>query len=322
MILILSREIEEPLTCRVIDYLNYHKANYIRVNGEDLINGKVIFNFSLNKLIGKWELDIIFDDRKISSNEIKTVWFRRSFFQLSNLNEQTIVNEFLKSELNILYSNLENIFDHAIWINKPSDRYVNKLFMLKKACENGLTVPETYITNHMSFLENLQKDIITKPISESFSIVEKGVRKTAFTSIVNKKKLKAENYTDFFFPSFFQQKLVKEYEIRSFYLCGEIFSIAIFSQNDAKTELDFRNYNEEIPNKNSRYQLPSNVEENIKCFMQDVGINCGSIDFVKTKDNNYYFLELNPVGQAGVVSRFGHYNLEKKIALKLIENDK
>ena len=56
--------------------------------------------------------------------------------------------------------------------------------------------------------------------------------------------------------------------------------------------------------------------------MIDIDINCGSIDLVKAKDGNYYFLELNPVGQAGVVSRFGHYNLEKKIALKLIENDK
>lgn len=322
MILILSREVEEAFTCRVIDYLDSYNADYFRINGEDLFNEKVIFDYVLNDTTATWELEITLGDRKINSKEIKSVWFRRNFFQLSDLNEHPVVNDFLKAELNILYSNFENVLEHAFWINKPSDRRVNKLFMLKKACENGLTVPKSYITNHQNGLTHIDEDIITKPISESFSIVENGTRKTAFTAQVDKNMVKTGEYADFFFPSFFQQKLEKEYEIRSFYLCGEIFSIAIFSQNDSKTELDFRNYNETKPNKNSKYQLPKDVEEGIRAFMTDINMNCGSIDLVKAKDGKYYFLELNPVGQIGVVSRFGHYNLEQKIALKLIENDK
>ena len=299
-----------------------YSANYIRINGEDLFNEKVIFDYALNRETALWELEITINNRKIISKDINCIWFRRSFFQLSSLSEHPVINDFLKNELNILYSNFQHALSHAFWINKPSDLSINKLNMLKKACENGLTVPKSYITNHQTTLNRINDEIITKPISESFSIVENNVRKTAFTAQVDRNIVKAENYTDFFFPSFFQQKIEKQYEIRSFYLCGDIFSIAIFSQNDTRTALDFRNYNEKKPNRNSKYQLPKKVEESIRKFMIDIDINCGSIDLVKAKDGNYYFLELNPVGQAGVVSRFGHYNLEKKIALKLIENDK
>ncbi|WP_312752611.1 grasp-with-spasm system ATP-grasp peptide maturase [Epilithonimonas hominis] len=322
MILILSREIEESLTCRVIDYLESYNANYFRINGEDLFNKKVIFEYVLNRETATWELNIKTNDRHINSKDIKCVWFRRNFFQLSDLNDHPVINDFLKSELNILYSTFETIISNAFWLNKPSDRRVNKLFMLQKACENGLQTPKSYITNHKNGFENIKDDIITKPISESFSIVENGIRKTAFTAQVDESILNAEKYSDFFFPSFFQQKLEKEYEIRSFYLCGEIYSIAIFSQNDSRTQLDFRQYNEAKPNRNSKYQLPEEVEESIRNFMISININCGSIDLVKTRDSKFFFLELNPVGQIGVVSRFGHYNLERLIALKLIENDK
>ena len=45
----------------------------------------------------------------------------------------------------------------------------------------------------------------------------------------------------------------------------------------------------------------------------------GSIDIIRGVDNNYYFLEVNPVGQFGMVSNPCNYNIEEKFALKLIE---
>ena len=40
----------------------------------------------------------------------------------------------------------------------------------------------------------------------------------------------------------------------------------------------------------------------------------GSIDLLLDTENNYYFLEINPVGQFGMVSIPCNYNIEKKIA--------
>jgi hypothetical protein len=47
--------------------------------------------------------------------------------------------------------------------------------------------------------------------------------------------------------------------------------------------------------------------------MQQLNINCGSLDFIKNK-NDFYFLEINPVGQFLGLSAICNYLLEKEIA--------
>ncbi|MNR06137.1 hypothetical protein D3C85_1222000 [compost metagenome] len=48
------------------------------------------------------------------------------------------------------------------------------------------------------------------------------------------------------------------------------------------------------------------------------GLNCASFDVIYSSDDaQYYFLDLNPVGQFGMVSTPCNYNLEKEIALAL-----
>ncbi|MFM2393606.1 MAG: grasp-with-spasm system ATP-grasp peptide maturase [Bacteroidota bacterium] len=46
-------------------------------------------------------------------------------------------------------------------------------------------------------------------------------------------------------------------------------------------------------------------------------LDSGSIDFVLTKEGDFGFLEINPVGQFGMVSFPCNFHLEKKIALFL-----
>lgn len=48
--------------------------------------------------------------------------------------------------------------------------------------------------------------------------------------------------------------------------------------------------------------------------MTKVEMNSGSIDMIVTLNNNYVFLEVNPVGQFWQVSYLCNYYLEKKIA--------
>ncbi|WP_447951552.1 hypothetical protein [Chryseobacterium koreense] len=45
-----------------------------------------------------------------------------------------------------------------------------------------------------------------------------------------------------------------------------------------------------------------------------------SIDMIVNKDWEYYFLEINPVGQFGMISNPCNYFLEKKLAELLLKN--
>ena len=81
-----------------------------------------------------------------------------------------------------------------------------------------------------------------------------------------------------------------------------------------KTNIDFRNYDTENPNRTVPYKLSNKMNEKIDNLMKLLGLNTGSIDILVDKNLNHYFLEVNPVGQFGMVSYPCNYNLEEKIS--------
>jgi glutathione synthase/RimK-type ligase-like ATP-grasp enzyme len=116
------------------------------------------------------------------------------------------------------------------------------------------------------------------------------------------------------FPSLIQEYIEKEYEVRVFYLDGVCYSMAIFSQNDTQTSVDFRQYNRKKPNRNVPYHLPVSLQEKVEKIMTSLRLNTGSLDFIRSVNGEYFFLEINPAGQYGMMSQRCNYNLEKKVA--------
>ena len=51
--------------------------------------------------------------------------------------------------------------------------------------------------------------------------------------------------------------------------------------------------------------------------MENLYLNFGSLDFIVDKNYNFYFLEINPVGQFGMTSTPNNYQIEKEVALIL-----
>ncbi len=126
--------------------------------------------------------------------------------------------------------------------------------------------------------------------------------------------------SDTFFPSLFQKAINKEFEIRTFFLNGEMFSMAMFTQSKESTKSDFRKYDYSNPTRSVPFNLPSEVCEKLIAFMDAFDLNCGSIDLIRTDEGKYYFLEVNPTGQFGMVSYPCNYYLEEKVALTLTNN--
>ena len=56
-------------------------------------------------------------------------------------------------------------------------------------------------------------------------------------------------------------------------------------------------------------------------LMKKLGLNFGSIDMIKAKNGEYYFLEVNPVGQFGMVSHPCNFSIEKHLAELLISKN-
>ena len=325
MILILSRGVSETSTNKVIDYLISLGVAFFRFNGDDFFNQKTKINFYFNQNESKWEFDISSNEIAFTSRDVNVVWYRRDFFdELEKLSENQIVNNFLKGEARKTYDLFYLSLKDKVWINKPNE-ISNKLFILEQASKIGLPIPNSFVTNNLEFIEiiNSKEKLITKPVSEGVGIVENNTKITTFTALLDIEKIKAEvlENENFIFPSLFQSQIEKEYEIRVFYFFEKCYSMAIFSQNDEKTKVDFRDYNNEMPNKMSRYKLPEQVEDKVKNIMNLLNMNSGSIDFIRSKGGNYIFLEINPVGQFDFLEIQGNYNLSEILAHKLVALD-
>ena len=296
-----------------ITRLNADKPNYDFISYENSEKEKII---------------IATNDQEIDLLENKISWYRRgkNLFQdkgnpqydgyLFSDHDKHIRNNIL-SELKVLsdyfYRAIENQ-GYSLSLNRNSS--LNKLSTLEEAKRVGLKTPESQISSSRKQLLDIisrKGNLVTKALSDGVYLFFGGTAYYSYTELINKKNL--EKLPTKFFPSLTQVLIEKQYEVRSFFLEGRFYSMAIFSQNDDQTKVDFRKYNNLAPNRNVPYNLPKTITEKLKLLFKKLNLNTGSVDLIKDKKGNYIFLEINPVGQFSMVSYPCNYYLEKKIAL-------
>lgn len=318
MILILS-ENKDQTTNDVIDWILYYKHDFVRINDS---NECSVASINLNNCSS--DITLTVQNREIKFSNISSYWYRRGNFTIKlpslSFNNDLILKDKIKLNLWHKIRSLSSYF-HYILKDKNGlgsffDNNINKLENLLIAKECGLLIPETLITSNtnkvIDFI-NAEDDIITKAISESimFFIEGEGAIQ-AYTNLVHKDDL--ESFENFIFPSLFQRNINKKYELRVFYLDGDFYSMAIFSQSNSKTKIDFRNYDERKQNRCVTYILPLDIKDKLDIFMRRKAYKTGSIDMLVDHKGNFIFLEVNPIGQFGMVSFPCNYYLEKKVA--------
>ncbi len=323
MIVILSSS-SDFSTSQVIDWLLFYKAGFVRLSDEDALDIQI----SLTNESGPSDTTITCPGKDpISFAAINTYWYRRGFVRntyspLSGNNPQsTYISRFIFEEHQAVNEALNALFKSDInHLGAFKDNFLNKLDVLNAARRLGLQIPNTLVTTQKkdieSFIERFPK-CITKAITNGFTFKIKET--TYFLHTIALDATKVEGFPERFPSILVQEQLPKKYELRIFFLKDKFYSSVIFSQNDPKTSLDFRNYNNEKPNRVCPFTLPETIEQNLRNLMQHFDIKTGSIDLVVTEDDRFVFLEVNPIGQFRQVSNPCNYYLEEKIAKTLID---
>ena len=317
MILIISEELDAS-TNKVLDW-TLDTSELIRVNKNDL---KIV-------AINYQEEEVLFEfkEKIVSSRDVSAFWYRRGYIDYDyhiNADDSVLgghIYYHLNDEWNEIIRFFTEIFSNnnetkSLGVYQVKDR---KLTQLDYAQKIGLNIPKTFITSSkkelLSFQENCMGNIITKGISSSPSFTYANNSLEGYTEVVSNKFLDSISGT--FFPSFFQENIEKQYELRIFYLRGKFYSMAIFSQNNEQTKTDVRKYDDAKPNKVVSYKLPKEVENKLHKFMLKMDLDTGSIDMIVDKNDEFYFLEVNPNGQFGMVSTPCNYYIEREIAKEL-----
>lgn len=316
MILIFS-ESNDISTSQVIEWLLANGQTVLRLNECDKL-----LHFTLQKE----KTEMIFSQLStqqcisICLSDIDAVWYRKGGFSLQHWLHQQFsdgaINKYVQRELRAAVDYIYYLLGRKKMLATIFTSSMNKLHVNLLAEESGLLTPRFIISTQKEKLENFlsaaDDNCITKAISETFYIAYKDSFIISYTEDARMEDLK--DYSCCVSPTLLQQKIDKKYELRIFYLNGVCYASAIFSQNDAQTKTDFRKYNYIKPNRTVPFSLPAEIAEKLHVLMQQLQLKTGSIDMLVTKNNEYIFLEVNPVGQFGMVSFPCNYFLEEKIA--------
>lgn len=314
MVLILTETREECVNS-VIEWLFHYDCTFVRINSEDIVE-----NVNISFVDNVRVLNLKYKSQNIDLSKIKSIWFRKGDFFYNNPNIkfnlddlvlQKQVEYFLQNEWNTkaTYFNYFLKYQTLISIGDNFQIKSNKLYALLEATKVGFKTPITIISDSKEIILkifNVNDKIITKGIQEVFAIKKNTENWGTYTENITTESISEQS----FFPSCFQELVVKKADIRVFYLDGYFDSFAIITDSQ---NVDFRkDYSGKqrcIP-----FKLPLDIQEKIHIMMKNMKMNTGSIDLVYSKDKEFYFLEVNPYGQYSGFSDECNYYIEKKIA--------
>lgn len=327
MILIFTIQYDFSSTS-IVQLLTLMGQKVVRINADDSVH-----KFEKIGIDGSIYFKNTVTNESINLSKVKSCWWRRTGISQSHFFNGEKEFNIHQSELTFLREKkIDYFFDEFISLKeyifnslyqttpinlgKPLFN-LNRLSVLDIARRNNLKVPNyEVITNGEQLIATRQSlgKSVTKAISNGVQWESEDSRFYTYTELIEE-HFYEKNLNSTYFPSLITGLIEKELEIRTFYIDGSFFSMAIFSQSDKKTSIDFRKYTN---NRNEPFNLPENIQENLKNIFAELQLNCGSVDLILDKNGDYIFLEINPVGQYAMTSLPCNYNLDRKIANYLL----
>ena len=328
MILVLSQAAQETTTEEVVDWIRALGGDCMRLNGDDVASAQP-YHVEIDAAGPRLRFNL--DGRELTSSEVRAVWLRRwGRVEPTSIRPEPglepvaqRMEAHLNAEVTAASKSLFAALRGAYWLTRPGDAAVNKLDVLRAAGGVGLEIPPTLVTNRRAEIERFRAEhgrVITKSIGEAEIFALFGNSYGLYTAEVGDDDVAM--LPDTVYPTLVQAMVEKSWEIRAFYLAGALYAMAIFSQRDRQTAVDFRRYNRAKPNRSVPYRLPADVAGKLRALMAELEMDTGSLDLIRTPDGRHVFLEVNPAGQFGMVSHRCNYRLEKRVAEYLIERSR
>lgn len=285
----------------VILELQRRSLPYIRVNTETAPKGAATLGFRHRD---DWSLAL--GDRLLRGEDVRAAYFRRPGppaidEDINDAGERAYCEAEWGALLKTIYGRLG-----PRWLSAPAAIMLaeDKPRQLLAALDAGFKIPETVVTNSLSVAETFLKgsQAVAKPLREALLAGEE--ERVIFTSRVD--RLAERNQKSFAAaPVILQREIVKRADVRVTVVKDRVFATAIGSQAYAVTEVDWRRGGPETLD-HQPTDLPKAIESRCVQLVADLGLGFGAIDLVWDRDDEFWFLEINPNGQwAWIENRTG-----------------
>jgi hypothetical protein len=294
MIIILTKEGDLDAT-EVSQILSIRKINFKRVN-----------TFT--------QLEQLYQKFYLSNTREYTCWFRKPIdleeHEIFNLDLTAQEKIFLlnerKSIVNSLYQiliyNAKSYFGYSEIYEPPK---IKQLIVAKKV---GFDIPNFFIsTSKNEIISEInistKKKLLTKYLSNSPMFVFQEYSLKSYASVITVKDL--EKFSEIVPSSFFQEFISPKVDLRVVLVNNCIYGVKIDDENYV-----------DIRQSKKRMFVPIIINRSLKNliiqFSKNFGLNFACFDLLFTK-NSVYFLEANPFGQFGFVSKTGNYKIHELI---------
>ena len=258
---------------------------------------------------------IKFQNNLIDISNIKSVWNTSPLqIRLDNKLADESKN-FVKAEWIEGINSLWNCINTR-WINQPDSimNAKNRLKQIQSASKLGLITPKTSVTNDSevlkSFFNECDGEIIAKTLHSSEGLPED---KMIFTTKITKEYLSRANMLRYA-PCMFQEYIPKKTEFRVTIVGNVIHSAEIYSQKSEKTKHDWRHYDDFKKTPYIKSDLPKNISKKLLKLMKLMKLEFGAADLIRTPDDEYVFLEINPNGRWWWIQELTGMSIAKDIA--------
>ncbi|MCB0631593.1 MAG: hypothetical protein R2824_24045 [Saprospiraceae bacterium] len=281
---------------RVIEEIRKYDLSYIRFNldVDSLKTTIVIFENNY------WKVKT--ENGQFNSKDISCVWCRRTYVEL--LLEESYDHspsfriwkgEWNKTLLGI-YVDLANV----PWLNPYRNAYSaeNKYRQIALAKSLKLKMPVTIVSNDrdelLGFARKHEK-VVIKLMHQDFYKTGDEKYKGLYVNIISPDELQdfktiGEN------PIVLQKYIKKKFEVRYTVVGEKHFVCKIDSQKSSIANIDWRRY--DLPNTpHSIVNPPDDIRVKVNLMMKEFGLEYGALDFIVTPEDDWYFLEINSMGQ-------------------------
>ncbi|MEH2050457.1 MvdC family ATP-grasp ribosomal peptide maturase [Nostoc sp.] len=243
----------------------------------------------------------------ISTEQVQAVWMRRIWEpelskELAPKYREACIRESLAT-LDAFWDSLKG----AKWVDdlERINAAHNKLRQLRAASEVGFIIPQTVITNKAESAREFFHQVNGKMVSKLLTAISRSMEANSsffmYTSAVKEEDLEdAESLR--YCPMVFQEQIPKQQELRVVYVNGHVFVGALEASVYAAAKVDWRKPGVEV-GAWQHHELPDEVVRRLQAFMGKFGLLFGALDFILTPSGEYVFLEVNPIGEWGMLEK-------------------
>ncbi|QQE77761.1 hypothetical protein GI364_17765 [Alicyclobacillus sp. SO9] len=230
-------------------------------------------------------------------SEVTSVWYRKPVFKRT-IFDNPEMNSYVEIEVEAALEGVLRCLP-ANFVSHPKAIYhaEYKLVQLQEALRCGFQVPDTLLTSDYSqgkeFLDTYVRSI-TKPLRRGRLIKDSTVT-LFYTTELSQNQLERHQDSLKVTPAYIQKRIDKQYDLRVTVFGHTVFCVAIHSQEQEDTKLDWRRKQEDL--KETVFDLPQHIVDKCINLVKSLDLQYGAIDLILDTEGNYYFLEINPTGQ-------------------------